>query len=205
MALKGEEGRGEVGLLWALGEDEDALGDLLPVISLQVSPFVVILLLALLRGFKRGRREDEEEVRGERRRSPRSSPSSDLEGEGWDRLREGEGREDDLREGEEEGGRLRVVEGGESSLDREWGESRPCTRRTSTPLPFSCAMYPFSCTAMILIESPKCKVSWRCFIFNFGIVVEITGAVMEGEGGTGVGEGGMGITVGDSMGLIFTK
>jgi hypothetical protein len=78
--LRGDEGRGEVGLLCALGEEEDALGDRLPVVSLQVSPFVVILL-ALLRGFRRGR-TGAEDVRGERRRSPRSSPSKDLEGEG---------------------------------------------------------------------------------------------------------------------------
>lgn len=65
-----------------------------------------------------------------------SRPSRDRDGEGCEWLREGEGREEDLRD-VDGGGRLREVAGGDSSGD---GVSSPLTNNTSIPLPFNCAV-----------------------------------------------------------------
>jgi hypothetical protein len=139
-------------------------------------------------------REGRELPRGERRRSPKSSPSNALEGEGSDMQREGEGREEDLREDVCVAGRLREDAGGESSLGEEVeGVSNPFTRRSSIPDPFICALYPFSCNAIICIESPRFNVSWKCLSFSLGIVAS------NGEGGDGITPAGDSMTKGNTI------
>ena len=94
--MRGEKARGEVGVLCVpiLGDvalGDKALGDLGPS-----APLVVILLeLVVLRGYRLGS-EGEDDPRGERRKSPRSSPSRERDVD-CDRLLEGEGREEDRR------------------------------------------------------------------------------------------------------------